>query len=289
MGNEQHREPLFQQQDGQCALCDKPLHTGDLSHMNEVDHIEPDGPDTLENTRLLHRGCHQERHGIESAPTLPALRAAYDNRQFWMKERRRLDKQIQDVDKSAWASDVTTEALAMQLARCEEQEKHWKKRTSEELKALDHPIVDAALAVRGVGEIVVAFLLAYTDIEEASGPRSLMQHLGVGSPDTYWVRKGDGREQREGRHPGKRWMRAELFMMSSGQLMAKGPYRSFYNLSKMRHDFSGTTNGHYAALRETAKEMLKHFWQAYRELEDLPVNEGVLGYSDPRNYGWALE
>lgn len=267
-------EPLFERQEGVCACgCGQPLYAGDLSHMNEIDRIKEGGEYSLENCRLLRRECHLRRHGNDSAPTFPALRAAYDNRMFWMKERRRLAKLIQDVGKSVWASDVTAEVLEQQLAVCKEQEKRWTKRMIEELRALDLPIAKAALSVHGIGEVAVAFLLAMTDIRKAKGPRSLWQHLGIGDPSQ--------------RNPGRGEYRAQLYLLSSGQLKANGPYRWKYDAAKARHELNGKKNAHYAALRETAKEIVKDFWRAYRFCEGLPTTgEGMQHLSA---YGWGIE
>jgi hypothetical protein len=54
---------LYKRDCGICPMCERTIYNDDSV---EIDHILPvskEGPDDMDNLRLIHHGCHKKRHG----------------------------------------------------------------------------------------------------------------------------------------------------------------------------------------------------------------------------------
>lgn len=148
-------------------------------------------------------------------------------------------------------------------------------------------------AVKGVGPLMAAKLIALIDIRKASTASALWKYAG------YAVGK-DGRADRpkKGEPLGyNKRLKNACWLIGTSFLRANSPYRKVYDdareiYAESRPEWSNGRQ-HSAAMRKMVKRFLAHLWQVWRALEGLPVRspyiEEYMGHShidEPKTYGW---
>jgi Transposase IS116/IS110/IS902 family. len=170
-------------------------------------------------------------------------------------------------------------------------------------------LTKTALAVPGVGEITIAALLVYIDLEKAATPSALWKYAGLHCASGERYTKGEA-------GGGNKTLRTVLWTSADSLMKGKNGYRAIYDRVKTRLAASQklvksrNTEGklvevqwgeakpshrHGAALRAIMKQLLADYWLIGRELAGLPVTtpyvEGVLGHKDispPAERGWMI-
>jgi len=170
------------------------------------------------------------------------------------------------------------------------------------------PLVAAALGVRAIGPMTVAYCVNYLDLTKARHASSLWKYAGlhVASHERYTKGEASG---------GNKTLRAALFCMVESQIKLGGPYEVIYRRVKSRLEQSEkmvksrNTQGklvevkwcdtkpchrHGAAIRAAMKHFLADYWFVGRELLGLGNGacyaDGQLGKThktiDPKDRGW---
>lgn len=160
----------------------------------------------------------------------------------------------------------------------------------------DHPMYEQVTALKGIGGILAARLLAPIDIERADTVSSLWRYV-------YGVIENGHREyQQKGRARSyNKALKSTVWQICEQFLRQGSPYRQVYDDKKAyyqanRPDWT-PTRIHRAAMRKMGKEFLAHLWERWRLLEGLPIRrlyvQEKLGHtriSQPEDFGWpALE
>jgi hypothetical protein len=155
-----------------------------------------------------------------------------------------------------------------------------------------YAIYDHVTALKGVGPMYAAKLVAMIDIERAPHVSSLWRYAGYGVVDGKRERPVKG----EKLHYNKR-LKTTCYLIGGSFLKASSPYRDIYDEARAyylanREDW---TKGHQhnAAMRKMIKRFLSHLWVIWRTLEGLPVTapyvHDYLGHQHmdcPQDYGW---
>mgnify|MGYP000259321451 CR=1 FL=1 len=175
---------------------------------------------------------------------------------------------------------------------------------------LDDPLAKAALSVRAVGEMTVAYCLVYIDLEKARHVSSVWAYAGLHVPSKDRYKKGQS-------GGGNKRLRTQLYTLADSQVKHRGPYRVIYDRVKERLSnsnklvWSRTTRGVLKEMpwKETKpshrdgagkRAIMKHFladwWYVGRTLMGLETHpmyaEAVLGNGhkaiSPQERGWKV-
>lgn len=156
----------------------------------------------------------------------------------------------------------------------------------------DYPIFDRVTAVKGIGPMLAAKLIAMIDIERADTPSALWRFAGYGVVDGQRERPVKG----EKLHYNTR-LKTTCYLIGTSFLKAKSPYRDVYDKAKEDYDRTRPewtkAHKHQAAMRVMIKRFLVHLWLVWRETEGLPTRtpyvQEYMGHTHidlPEDYGW---
>lgn len=283
---------LHGQQEGKCAICNKPLTDTFHTHIDHIIRRKDNGPDDIENLRLICLPCDWEREGNAPNSQYPELMTSYKMYKFWQTEKGRMDRKIkacqgdvQGTTKSPYFDAVTLITMMDALENSAELEKQYEKEVKQVLKE-----IPAAVKLQegwGAGPLVVAHIMSSFDIRKGNRVSGLWKFFG------YTPEQSAGAK---GRNPGLGQLRAPLYASLSISLTRKSsPYREFYLATRKRMEDNGRDKTHGPALQRTIKLWLSHFWDTWRRLEGLPVSEpyaisqlGHDGFISPQDYGWNI-
>lgn len=202
----------------------------------------------------------------------------------------------------------TKEWLEAKLEETKTQLAKTDKRVVKYLLSLNLPIVQAALAIKGLGPITVAFLLIYIRIDRAEHASSLWKYCGYDKPACERYTKGEA-------GGGNKTLRTALYAMGESMIKTRCIYRDVYDAEKLKLSLSENMvmdmpveghgmkltmwkdvskgHRHAAAIRKMNKHFLADFWFVYRTLSGLPTNplyvEAQLGHKGivrPEERGW---
>jgi len=333
MSKKQAKKNAYDRQDGKCAGCGEalPKEMKSFDPHRKIPRTEG-GTYTSENTLAFCTTCHLIDHGnyVERTEVLNELKSTVDERKQVMNLKQKISNQVDAYEKRK--TDVMNEDT---LAFLQEQSIPVNKRMSEVDKRLEKALneyrkhdalVDAALKVRGIGPVAVAFCTVYIRLEEARHASSLWKYVGLHTSKKERYVKGE-------KGGGNKILRTVLWTISDSQMKGRNetttktgkislpsPYGHFYDEIKTRLENSDKVvpcfinkkigyldlpwsdprqknHRHHAALRKITKMFLADYWLVGRTLKglptDLPYAEGMLGKSHrtihPRERGWVYD
>jgi hypothetical protein len=156
----------------------------------------------------------------------------------------------------------------------------------------NYPIIDHMIAVKGLGEMLAAKLIATIDIERADSVSALWRYCG------YAVIDGERERPKKGEklHYNKT-AKTVCYLIGSSFLRSGSPYRKVYDNAKIYYQANRPewtkARIHNASMRKMIKVFLSHLWERWRTLEGLPtrglyVNEylGHSTYFEATEFGW---
>lgn len=302
---------LRKQQNGLCSVSAARL--AKETRLFDTDRIEPKakgGTYTDENSRVLDPVAHMKRHFIyrERTPELTQLKVLIDGREQIRKLMNSLNNRLLAAKRRTDVMDTVTEKwikeqgkeVASQLTKQD-------RRIAKYIKGLNMPIVKAALSIRGLGAMTVAYLIVYIDITKARYASSLWSYVGFDKPSYERYTKGES-------GGGNKTLRTVLYTMADSMIKTRAIYRDVYDNEKLKLESSmkvtksRNTQGklidciwsqtkpchrHGAAMRKMMKHFLADFWYVWRTLEGLETPclypEAKLGHTGivkPEERGW---
>lgn len=286
-------QPLFDQQNGKCAICSLSLTDRFHTQIDRIVSGKENGKYILENCRLICLPCDWKKEGAAPNSRYPDLARAYRMYKLWQTEAGRADRKlrafsgdIQGTTRSPYFNAEIVEELLDMKARFSTIEKDYKKRVYEELKEI--PAAKILLKGYGAGPLVIAHILQMFDIRKGHTVSSLWKFFGYTPEDGVGVK---------GRNPGRGALRAPLYASLSISLIRKNsPYRFFYDMHKARIAEKTGKSGHGQALQRTIKLWLSHLWDTWRRAEELKVsmpyassNLGHNNFISPQECGWPSQ
>ena len=317
MAKEMMKRTIRKKQAGRCALTGRFLPQE--TELFDTDRRKPKaegGKYTSRNTRVVEPTAHMIRHGTLRLrePELERLKAIVDDREQMMKLKNKIENQIRAYKRR---TDYLNEDT---LRFLEEQFIPVKKVLDERTRLLHQAVKEmasgdslmtAALEVRSVGEVTVAYLAAYLDLEEARHVSSCWAYVGLDKANHERYEKGKS-------GGGNKSLRTALYTMADSQVKGHGAYREVYDRIKARLSVSNklvnsnNTKGkmvnipwkdtmpshrHGAALRAIIKHFLADYWFVGRTLRGLPTTPvyavAMLGHEghktiSPEERGWVF-
>lgn len=181
--------------------------------------------------------------------------------------------------------------------------------------AKDIPIIEEMVAVKGVGFMLAAKLVAMVDIERCNTVSALWRFAGFGvvpfcpkceeyldiqldkCPECKGdvIRKAERLRKGEKAHYNTR-LKTYCWQVGTSFLKSSSPYRDVYDKARehydKREDWTDLRR-HRAAMRKMVKIFLQHFWLRWREMENLPTSEpfiigknGHSTYISGAKFGW---
>lgn len=222
------------------------------------------------------------------------LRALSDLRQRQIQKTRiafgnRLSALDRGVDNAA--GSMQREIVERWMLRFEELEKE----LNQDLKSvvMDHPMYDQVVAIKGIGNVLAARLLAPIDIERADTVSSLWCYVygKVEDGKREYQRKGVRRSYNKALKSTV-WLICEQFLRQDGSPYQKVYYDAKTYYQENRSDWT-PMRIHRAAMRKMGKTFLAHLWERWRVIEGLPIRrlyvQEKLGHnhiSHPEDFGW---
>lgn len=238
----------------------------------------------------------------------PLLRALVDLRdQQIQKARKQFQNRIGAIERNDDAG--TPEQLAV-LKRYFERFQDLEARLEEDIADLveQYPIYDHVSAVKGIGPMLAAKLIAMIDVSRAPTVSSLWRYAGYGL-SKYWQNEAGNivapvtgyewdsnakdwkqvsPEPKDGwtcvtvpdrlikgyRSPYNKRLKTALYVIAGSMMKAGSPYREIYDSAKARYVANRDwTKGHCdaAARRKMIKIFLSHLWERWRQLEGLEI------------------
>ena len=301
-------------QNGSCALTGVELP--DETKLFDTDRKTPKasgGIYLVDNTRVVDPVAHQKRHGtFRVLPEhLKVLKEIIDDREQVRKLAMKVGNQILAYKRRVDSLSASTlEFLTEQKAVYDKELGKRDKSLAAEVKKISKtdPLAAAALKVKGIGPVTVAYCLVYIDLEKARHASSLWSYSGLDKPSHERYEKGVA-------GGGNKSLRTVLYTMADAQMKVRGAYREVYDRMKSRLEISEkvtksrNTEGkliecawkdtkpchrHGAALRAVMKHFLADYWMVGRTLAGLPADalypEAILGGNHrtimPEERGW---
>ena len=256
---------------------------------------------------------HMKEHGIfrEREPDLDSIKAIIDDIEQVRKVTIKVNNQLLAYERRVDTINEMTEAwLKTERDKLAVELKNRESILTREIKeyAKVSPLAKAALGVKSVGPVTVAYMLAYIDIEKARHASSLWSYAGLHRASHERYEKGVA-------GGGNKNLRTKLYTMADSQVKGRGAYREVYDNVKARLSVSEkivktrNTQGkliecawkdakpshrHGAALRAVMKHFLADWWYVARTLEGLDTSplypEAMLGGNHrtimPEERGW---
>lgn len=263
-----------------------------------------------ENVQVILPETHMKEHGTfrERAPWMNDLKTLMDARKQILKTKMSAENRIRSYQRNTdHLDEVTLNWLELLLGTINKQLKAKDREIEKFMKKLDNPFAKAAMAVKGVGPISVAYLLVYIKIEEAEYASSIWKYVGYDKAANARYTKGES-------GGGNRNLRTAMFVLGTSMIKTKSAYVEIYNNEKaklansnlMTRSYNGKKQLVEMAWKDTAlqhrnmaaiRKMMKHFladvWKVWRTLEGLPtpylyVQEkmGHTGIIKPEDRGW---
>ena len=300
-----------------CEISGKELRGKNT--LADIDRIVPKsegGGLTMDNIRIVDPIEHMKAHGNYRVrhPDIEHLKCIIDDREQIRKLLQQISNQLlaykrrTDNLQSDTVDFLETEQETINK-KLKEREKDLKKAINDMAKR--NALVRAALGVRGVGHVSIAYCLVYIDFEKARHASCVWAYAGLDRPsyDRYIKGKTSG---------GNKTLRTALFTLADSMMKTRGAYRGVYDNYKNRLENSDkktksrNTQGqliecawkdtkpghrHSAALRIIMKHFLADLWRMGRIYYGLPVDvlypEAFLGPNHrtimPEERGWVLE
>lgn len=227
--------------------------------------------------------------------TNPTLRTLVDLRDRTLqKSRVAFGNRVSAVERGADETDGEAQEI---IERWKERFNQLERDADRDIAALaeGEPIIERLVALRGVGYLLAAKVVALIDIERADTVSALWRYAGYGV-------NGDGQRERpvkgEKLHYNAR-LKTTLYLVATSFLRSGSPYRSVYDNSKEYYTLNRPdwTPGHchQAAMRKMIKVFLSHLWLEWRTLEGLPTRDlyvmeygGHTSYIAPQEFGWPI-
>lgn len=265
---------------------------------------------TKENTIVLSPVDHMIEHGIYKIRTekLNQLKTLIDAREQLRKFEHSCNNRILAMQRETDDLDKETlEFLSEQADVCKKKSSRLDRRIGKHLKSMDHPFINAALKIRGLGAITIAYLVSYVEIEKAQYASSLWAYCGYDKASHERYAKGVA-------GGGNKTLRTVLYTMADSMIKTRSAYRDIYDREKellsasKKITKSRNTQGkliecawmdtkpchrHGAAMRKMIKIFLSHAWHVWRSVEGLETNllyvEEKLGHKNiirAEELGW---
>lgn len=308
------KKKISMAQNDHCALSGAPLP--DEIKLTDTDRIVEKfngGIYTDKNTRIVLPRAHMERHGIlrDREQWLEQLKSILDDRAQTMRLLMKINNQLLAYQRRTDHMNEETEAfLITSMEPVNMRLKIIDKQIVKHMKDTDDALILSALDVEGVGEITVAGLTVYIDLNKADSPSALWSYVGLhkASHDRYTKGEAGG---------GNKTLRTMLWNMANSMMKNRNcPYRIVYDQTKERLAVSEkivqtyNTQGklvalpwkeakpshrHGAALRAIVKHFLADYWLVGRTLKGLPTRTlyveeklGHTGIIQPAERGWSF-
>lgn len=159
------------------------------------------------------------------------------------------------------------------------------------VKAIDLPIFNHFMTLKGIKEITAAKIITEIDITRADTVSALWRYAGYGVVDGKRERPKKGEKLHYNRD-----LKIAVRVAVDSFLSSHSPYAEIYYAERERRlAQEGITLIHARnmAVGKTAKVMLCHLWITWRTLEGLPTREpyaieklGHSHYMTPQEFGW---
>lgn len=295
MAKEKLKKDLKKLQSDVCALTGKPL--SEVSAFFDTDRVLPKasgGTYKISNTRAVDPVAHMKRHGIyrERDVQLERLKALVDDREQVLGLSMKVLNQLRAYERGVdHLNEMTKAWLQAEVVKYKSEASVRTRLLGKLIKemAKTDPLVKAALGVRGVGEITIAYCLVYIDLTKARHASSVWKYVGlhVASHERYTRGVSGG---------GNKRLRSILYTMADAQVKIKdSAYRYIYDRKKTRLADSDrivksrntegiliecawkdTKPSHRdgAAKRDVMKHFLADWWYVGRDLLGLPTAPG---------------
>ena len=311
MAKEKIKERIGKNQNGRCALSEKELSVD--YKLIDTDRLTPKmdgGIYTDENTRIVDPVEHMKRHGNyrERQEELHELKIMVDGREQLLKTVSGVNNRLLAMKRGTDELDQTTvEMLNEQLNVAISHMGKADRRIDKFVKAMQNPMAEAALKIKGLGAGTIAYMLVYVDIEKARYASSVWAYCGYHKAAHERYEKGVA-------GGGSKKMRAALYRMADSMIKTRCVYRDIYDREKAKLEvsekvvISNNTQGlktevmwketkpchrHGAAMRKMIKIFLAHWWLVYRRIDGLPTElpyvqakMGHTGIIQPEEMGW---
>jgi len=146
------------------------------------------------------------------------------------------------------------------------------------------PIVEKAIAIKGLGFITIAYMLIYVDIKKARYASSLWSYVGLDKPShkRYTKNVAGG---------GNKTLRTALYTMAKSMVRTRAVYRDVYDREKQKLSMSEKL----VETRTVKKEIKTKMWKDVSKGEGLPTAalyvEEKLGHKEivrPEERGWEI-
>jgi hypothetical protein len=309
------KKHLYIEQEGVCAIDEDTPLSIDESLMDIhrlVDRanggiITPDNVEAVDPVNhMKFHGNHRERTGIYLK-----IKTAIDARRQLMKllnsSNNRLLAYRRWVDQLDAATvdylEENSKAVASKLSKHD-------RMIAKMIENCDVPVAQAALCVRGIGPVTVAYMLAYINIQKAEYVSKMWAYAGLHAPNYDRYKKGET-------SGGSKTLRTVLYTMADSQIKTRGPYREVYDRVKQKLEVSEklttsrNTKGqlvtdiawkdvkpshrHGTAIRHMMKHFLADWWFVHRTTEGLDTPQAYplakLGHKtwiEPHDRGWIF-
>jgi len=279
-------DPLYEAQNGKCAICGEELTERYYTRIDRILRGEDGGKYELENCQLICLPCDWKKEDNKPNSPYPDIASAYRTYKMWQDEHGRIDRKIRaytgDI-KGTTASPYIDDFTMAELEELRDYFKKQEKATAKRVTQLVHkaPEWDAFMKdAPGCGEILAAHLLSRVRIEMTDTVSSLWKFFGYDPGNAAGVK---------GRNPGLGKERAPFYAALGISVCTRksSPYRKIYD------SYKGKDISHGGAMRRVIKLWLSHLWATWREYAELPVSVpyannhlGHDGFYDPKQFGW---
>jgi hypothetical protein len=293
------KKEVAAKQEGKCNLTGE--HLPAETRLSDTHRSKPKrkgGTYTKKNTSVVVPIAHMREHNTfrERAEQLEELKMIIDEREQARKQVNKVNNQLLAYKrKTDKLSENTLSFLGMLKDLGDKELRDIDKRLIKTIKGMDNPLAKAALSVKGIGPVTVAYCLTYIDLTKARHASCLWSYTGLhrASHERYEKGKAGG---------GNKTLRTILYTMADSQMKTRGAYRGVYDNMKKRLENSEkitksyNTQGklieckwkdtkpghrHGAALRAVMKHFLADYWWVGRTLAGLETSalypEAVLG------------
>jgi len=267
-----------------------------------------------ENYDVIDPVEHMEHHGILRLrdAEIDELKALVDDREQMLKLKNKINNQMLSFkrrtdymreDTEQHLEDAVDAVLPI-LVDAEKQIAAWVKGHAE-----SDALINAAIGVKGLGEMTVAYLTVYIDLEKASTASATWSYTGLHTASHQRYTKGEA-------GGGNKKLRTALWRTADSMMKTRGAYREVYDKTKDRLSISEkitksrNTQGklvevawkdtkpchrHGAALRAVMKHILADYWFVGRTIRGLPTRSlyaeeylGHTGIINPVERGWVF-
>lgn len=171
-----------------------------------------------------------------------------------------------------------------------------------EVEALDTPIFQAMLRIKGAGPVMAAKVLTPIDIRKSKSVSALWKYSGYGTTNGKRDRPIKGQKLSY-----NKTLKIAVRLLVLSFLKSHSPYADLYAVEKQRRlnmtnpetgKFYTKNHSHNIAIGKVAKIFLSHLWATWRTLEGLEtkypyvfekLGHDVNHYLRPEEFGWSLD